>query len=96
MANKRYIGDAVYVEWSPSGELVMTTEDGIRATNTIILEPPVLKQLLEYVEERKRATRLTPSALPYTCPHCHMTSHNLHDAEHRYCGACHKFEDEPR
>lgn len=29
----------------------------------------------------------------YTCPRCHMTSHNVDDARNRYCGNCHRFED---
>lgn len=27
----------------------------------------------------------------YTCPYCGMVSHNPKDAEHRYCGACHRY-----
>jgi predicted RNA-binding Zn-ribbon protein involved in translation (DUF1610 family) len=30
----------------------------------------------------------------YTCPRCGMVSHNLKDAENRYCGACHRFEED--
>jgi hypothetical protein len=30
----------------------------------------------------------------YTCPRCHRTSHNPNDARWRYCGACHRFEDD--
>jgi hypothetical protein len=47
-SDKTYLGDAVYAAWN-RGDLVLTTEDGIRATNTIILELPVLVALLEYV-----------------------------------------------
>jgi len=32
--------------------------------------------------------------MPYTCPRCGRTSHNRNDEEHRYCGACHLYEDE--
>ena len=31
--------------------------------------------------------------MPYTCPRCGRVSYNPHDAEHRFCGACHQFED---
>lgn len=31
------------------------------------------------------------SAPTFTCPKCGRTSHNPHDAEHGYCGACHEF-----
>ncbi len=45
---KAYIGDAVYAEIN-DGELKLTTENGIRATNTIILEPEVLSTLMLYL-----------------------------------------------
>lgn len=45
---KTYIGDGVYVDISQLG-IVLTTENGIRATNTIVLEPEVLHALLEYL-----------------------------------------------
>lgn len=47
--NKIYLGDAVYAEVDELGDLVLTTEDGIRATNRIVLEPSVLLALQEYV-----------------------------------------------
>jgi hypothetical protein len=32
---------------------------------------------------------------PYiVCPACGRVSHNPHDIEHRYCGACHAFHDD--
>lgn len=52
--SKRYLGDAVYVQWKEWGDLVLTTEDGIRATNRIVLEPTVLRALLAYLEESKQ------------------------------------------
>lgn len=47
--NKAYLGDAVYVEHDQYGRLVLTTEDGRTATNTIVLEPEVYAALLDYV-----------------------------------------------
>jgi len=44
-----YLGDAVYAEVDDCGDLVLTTEDGIRATNRIVLEPQVLRALFEYL-----------------------------------------------
>lgn len=29
--------------------------------------------------------------MPFTCPCCGRTSHNPHDTEQGYCGACHWF-----
>ena len=34
-----------------------------------------------------------PVRQSYTCPRCHRVSYNPHDLEHRYCGACHQFEN---
>lgn len=56
---KRYIGDAVYVDFD-GFNFILTTEDGLRATNTIILEPDVSAAFLSYVHEmefKKKAVR---------------------------------------
>ncbi len=45
--NKQYLGDAVYVDFD-GYHVVLTTEDGIRITNTICLEPRVFDALLKY------------------------------------------------
>ena len=46
---KRYLGDAVYavIEYN---RVVLTTEDGIRVTNRIVLEPEVWFELKRFVE----------------------------------------------
>lgn len=49
---KFYLGDGVYVEPDERG-LVLTTEDGLGATNTIVLEPEVLGAFLSFVEQLK-------------------------------------------
>lgn len=46
---KVYLGDGVYVEFDGHG-LVLTTENGIEATNAIYLEPAVYSALTQYVE----------------------------------------------
>jgi len=50
--NKSYLGDAVYVEIDKYDALILTTENGIRATNTIVLEPDVLKALFDYIKKQ--------------------------------------------
>ena len=50
MRGKRYIGDAVYVD-SDGYYIILTTEDGISATNRICLEPSTWRQLVAYVRE---------------------------------------------
>ncbi len=47
---KEYLGDAVYARIDKFGDLVLTTEDGERATNTIILEPQIIQALDVYLE----------------------------------------------
>lgn len=54
---KAYLGDGVYVGHDGFG-LVLTTEDGIRETNRIVLEPEVYSALVAYVEA------LTPADQP--------------------------------
>ena len=55
--DKEYIGDGVYVGHD-GYYLWLTTEDGIRVTNGIALEPPVMARLLDYwgrlLDYRKR------------------------------------------
>ncbi len=50
---KTYLGDGVYavVEF---GQLVLTTEDGVKATNRIVLEPEVWGALLQYLAKPAR------------------------------------------
>jgi hypothetical protein len=48
---KRYLGDGVYVEMNEAGQIVLTAEDGIKATNTIYLEPEVCTALVQFIYE---------------------------------------------
>ena len=56
MPEKTYLGDAVYVEFDGYC-FKLTTENGVRATNTIYLEPGPLKSLQRYVEAVREAAR---------------------------------------
>ena len=47
---KVYLGDAVYAEYD-GYHIILTTEDGIRTTNRIALEPSVYFSLRGYVDE---------------------------------------------
>ncbi len=53
---KRYIGDGVYVQYHGPG-ILLTTEDGIRTTNTIVLEPEVLYELERFIVQVKEALK---------------------------------------
>jgi hypothetical protein len=54
--HKEYLGDAVYAAQDDYG-LVLTTENGISATNTIVLEPEVLEALLAYLKRHSLPLR---------------------------------------
>lgn len=48
---KQYLGDGVYAEFDNQAlNIILTTEDGIKATNTIVLEPDVLDNLGTFVK----------------------------------------------
>ena len=49
MRNKTYLGDGCYVAFDGFA-LWLTAEDGIRATDTICLEPQVYKHLTAFVK----------------------------------------------
>ena len=53
--HKDYLADGVYASFDGYG-IVLTTENGIEATNTIVLEPEVLRALNRYVERIKSIT----------------------------------------
>ena len=47
---KTYLGDAVYVERTVFGDVLLTTSDGARDTNRIVLEPSVLEAFQEWID----------------------------------------------
>lgn len=49
--SKRYLGDAVYYEQDAYNRVELTTEDGIRTTNRIVLEPDTIVSLLRALGE---------------------------------------------
>jgi hypothetical protein len=51
MGDKVYLGDGVYVEFTAYG-LTLTTEDGVRTTNIVFLEPEVYDALTRAVNQR--------------------------------------------
>lgn len=50
---KNYLGDAVYADFD-GWRVILTTENGISTSNTIVLEPEVFDALNRYVEMLKR------------------------------------------
>lgn len=47
--SKVYLGDSVYCEMQPGGTIILTTENGLEATNRIIMEPEVLASFFENI-----------------------------------------------
>lgn len=54
---KRYLGDGAYVDFD-GWNILLTAENGINVTNTVVLEPEVLSHFLEYIEELKTEIKL--------------------------------------
>lgn len=51
---KRYLGDAVYVQHD-GYHVILSTEDGIRTTNEVFLEPHVLNEFERWLTEVRKA-----------------------------------------
>lgn len=52
-SNKQYLGNAVYVEFG-GYQVKLTVSDGVYDTDTIYLDPEVMKSLIEYYEKHGR------------------------------------------
>lgn len=48
--NKTYLGDGAYAALNAMGDIVLTTEDGISTTNTIVLGPTEFALLEHYAK----------------------------------------------
>jgi hypothetical protein len=70
MNKKTYIGDSVYAEIGDFA-ITLTTENGHGATNTIVLEPEVLRALVSFLTSNGVAhyeTPPSPSLAPLPTP----------------------------
>jgi hypothetical protein len=59
MMEKRYLGDGVYAEME-DGRVKLTAENGLRATDTVYLEPAVYVALTYFVRDVALAEPQTP------------------------------------
>jgi len=51
--NKSYLGDGAYVDAGRyPGEVVITAEDGVRATDTVVLGVEEIRRLIEWLEDQ--------------------------------------------
>jgi len=49
---KEYLGDSVYIEQgSFQGEVILTTDNGLGPSNTIVMDPNVVEAFLKYIGE---------------------------------------------
>ena len=48
MKRKIYLGDSVYAQFN-GYEIILTTENGFGVSNTIVLEPEVMNNLLVFI-----------------------------------------------
>lgn len=54
---KTYLGDGAYAEYTKDGEMIITAENGIRATDTVVLDIYGLAKFLRFIEEIKEADK---------------------------------------
>ena len=54
MEQKTYIGDAVFARLDKHGRVILTTENGLEATNEIVLEDFVLDALIDYLRLKRK------------------------------------------
>lgn len=58
--HKSYLGDGAYVRLGAyAGEVILTTEDGISAQNTVVLGPTETRELLNWLFERGLDVKLS-------------------------------------
>jgi hypothetical protein len=55
MYHKEYLGDAVYIGYGGEG-VILTTENGMHATNVIYCDWSVIQKLLQYLKTHKLDT----------------------------------------
>lgn len=49
---KNYLGDSVYAEFD-GYDVILTTENGVQISNTIVLEPNIIHALVEFISRCK-------------------------------------------
>lgn len=80
MIAKDYLGDSVYAEFDGYA-IVLTTDNGMGASNTIVMEPEVLRALDGYrarIAEAIESLKANQSANAPT-----PTQNETHDPDHR-------------
>lgn len=50
--SKEYLGDSVYID-NDGYHIVLTTENGYGPSNTIMIEPHLIKKIQEYLERQR-------------------------------------------
>ena len=52
-----YLGDGVYVQVDEWGQVILTTEDGDKVTNTVVLNDAVFRELMQAINAAKHENR---------------------------------------
>ena len=53
--HKRYLGDGAYVDWDNDlGQIKLTAENGVQATNTVYLNPSAIHELADWFTQLKK------------------------------------------
>jgi hypothetical protein len=62
--HKSYLGDSVYVDIDQYGGLILTTENGLGAPNSIVMEPEVIHKLSDWINQMQELQMLRTSLSP--------------------------------
>lgn len=84
---KEYLGDGAYVDFD-GYSIVLTTEDGISTTNSVVLEPGPLKIFEEWIERLRLEVGQTEPRTCVTCEGSGLFSKATRDEPEIKCDDC--------
>ena len=84
---KEYLGDGAYVDFD-GYSIILTTEDGISTTNSVVLDPGPLKQLEEWLERLRLEVGQTEPRTCVTCEGSGLFARATRDEPEIKCDDC--------
>lgn len=84
---KEYLGDGAYVDFD-GYSIILTTEDGISTTNSVVLEPGPLKIFEDWVERLRLEVGQTEPRTCVTCEGSGLFSKATRDEPEIKCDDC--------
>ncbi len=84
---KEYLGDGAYVDFNGFA-IILTTEDGIDTTNTVVLEPGELDRFEKWVERLRCEVGQTEPAACSTCDGTGLFAKASRDEPEIKCDDC--------